>query len=393
MNTYLKHLLFSSAIAITATGCGGGGSSSGSGDNDGDDRGSDSEQQFQARTVNASSHDQYTYFNLETGETVHISDEQATSSTEWHIGFKRYNVILNGGDSGPSNVVGAIAATQDDFYESSDEPNASVFLNATPDNEQEHLLASYNIDASAYIADEKAAAILGSGAMIGTTLDMGWFNYNVVTHQISLNNDNWWLLRSSAGDSFAKFHATALSYDSGTGLDVTFEFDVQQPGTSQFTDTATFNALIGPAGGEICFDFNSDSEVDCNDTSWDLKAEVIGRNWNLWTNSGVTAAGNGGAFGPHDTATADTYTSGTIAPGGQSIVTLYVEDISAGIFEEQPWYEYNIQNGHQLWPNYRVYMIDLDSEDDTSAQYAIQITSYYSNGGTSGYPSIRYVEQ
>lgn len=373
-------------------GCVGSGSGSNTVDNGSNRSGEEGTPQFNSAILDASDYDNYTYFNLDTGEALSLSAAEAATSTDWHIGLRRYGVILNGGDSGPGNVKGAIAATQADFY-LDDEPNDSVFLNATAASELEHLLASYDASALSFVADTKSAAISAPETMNGTNIDMGWFNYNVATHAITLNDQNWWLLRSSAGDSYAIFHATSLSYDSTDGLSVNFEFDVQPKDVDTFTSNATFEASIPAAGGENCFDFDSDTTVACDDANWDLKLEVVGRNWNLWVNGGISGNGNGGAFGHLEDAVAATYTSATTSPTGESIAFLYSADASAGIFESSPWYEYDLEGRHQLWPNYRVYLIDTDSSNEDAAQYALQITTYYADNGVSGFPRIRYVEQ
>ncbi|PIE41674.1 MAG: hypothetical protein CSA49_02250 [Gammaproteobacteria bacterium] len=341
--------------------------------------------------VDATSYDSYTYFNLNTNAVVELTDEEAAASTDWHLGFKRFGVILNGGDSGPGAVSGALAAAQDDFYIDG-EPNVDVFLAATPAGELDHLKATYDLSTLSFLVDTKQSAIAVPGTISGTVYDLGWFNYDLVTHQISLNSENWWLLRSNNGDAFAKFHATALTYNPAVGLDVTFEFDVQPSGSASFTQTATFNAVLPPAGGEVCFDFDTDTQLDCANDQWDLKLDVAGRDWNLWTNSGVSGSGSGGAFGPLDTATANTYTSGTHAPTGELIVFLYQVDKSAGVFEESSWYAYNLQGGHKLWPNFRTYIIDTDNDDEASVKYKFQITDYYSEGGASGHVSIRHLK-
>ena len=388
----LGHLALAGTAVVGLGGCGS--SSSGGSDSSFVDRGSDeTSETFQTATIDASDASRYRYFNLNTGSTLDLTDAEAATSTEWHVGFSRYNVILNSGDSGIGNVTGALAATQEEFYLAGGDPDSNVFLNATADSEQEHLLATYDLSALSFVSDTKASAIQGSEAMTGTTLDMGWYNYNIVTHTLAVNDQNWWLLRSSAGDSYALFRATSLTNDPVNGVDVTFEFDVQPSGVSQFTGTATFNASIPSGGGEACFDFDNDITLDCRSDDWDLKLEIDGRDWLLWTHSGVTAPGNGGAFGPLETADADLYTSATVSPEGRDIRFLYDIDRSAGVFTDNSWYAYNLQGARKLWPNYRVYLIDTDSSNDGAPVYALQITSYYSDGGASGFPTIRYVQQ
>lgn len=56
--------------------------------------------------VDATDRENWTYINLTEGETVDIADP-ATSMT-WDLGFKRTEVIINGGVSGPGKT-GALA--------------------------------------------------------------------------------------------------------------------------------------------------------------------------------------------------------------------------------------------------------------------------------------------
>ena len=150
--------------------------------------------------VNASSQTDYVYYNLERGEAVTLTEEQAAASTDWHVAFRRSTIKLNGGTSGPGNVAAALAAAQDDFY-NEDEPVNSVFLNATPASELEHLEDEYDLTALDFISDAHVASIQGSGEMIGALMDLGWYNYNPTTHALSANTDNHWLLRSAEGSS------------------------------------------------------------------------------------------------------------------------------------------------------------------------------------------------
>lgn len=345
-----------------------------------------------AMIIDASSYQDYAYLNLESGEMLELSEAQATASDAWHIAFRRASVKLNGGTSGPGNVSGALTAAQEDFYDAQGEPDSNVFLNATPDQEAEHLAPELDISSLDFISDDYSAAIQGSGNMTGTDIDMGWYRYNFATHQTSLNNENWWLLRSNLGTSYARFRATALAYDPLTGLDVTFDFDVQANGTDQFATTASFNAHVDAAGGQDCFDFDTNSAVSCDHPAWDIKLEIDGRNWHLWSNGGVSGSGSGGAFGPFTSTEASAYTAGHISPEGIDISAHYSSDASVGIFHENSWYAYNLQGNHKLWPNYRTFAIDTDSSDPAAAKFLLQIVNYYSDTGISGHPNIRFIE-
>lgn len=378
------------ALALTLAGCGGGGGSDGGSDTD--DAPANLQDPFSQATIDATSNTTYTYFNLTTGETVAISDAEAETSTDWHIAFRRYNVKLNSGASGPGNVRGAVVAPQDDFYSSTGEPDANVFLNATPDSELEHLLATYT--APATLVEETINTVLeGSGAQVGMMFDFGWYWYNLANHSLSANDENGWLLRSGEGNSFARFRATELSYTGSTGLTATFEFDVQPAGASQFETTVTFDVSIAAGGGEVCFDFDTDMNVTCSGTGWDLKVGVAGRSLYLRSNGGASGSGNGAAFGPFEwDGVLDQYTSATTDPSGAAISFLYSQDSTGGVFVESSWYAYGLDGNHKLHPNYRVYWIDTDSADAAAPKYLMQIISYYNVVGTSGYITLRWVD-
>lgn len=344
-----------------------------------------------ALIIDASSYDDYVYYNLTTKEKLTLTSEEAAASTQWHIGFRRADVILNGGGSGAGSVKGALAVDQSDFY-TNDKPNANVFLNASSANELEHLTAKVDTSGLTYVEDKFAAAIKGSAAMTGTTMDLGWYNYNVSNHQLSVNSDHFWLLKSASGDSYARFKATALEVNANH-LEVSLSFDVQAKGASNFvSNQATFNASVPSSGGRECFDFDTNSKVDCETSeAWDLQLQVKGRAYTLLTNSGPSGKGKGAAFGPLAVSDMATYPSGTLTSTGTNIGSHYKADATAGIFKDSSWYAYGVSGGHKLWPNYRVYVIDIDGKNSRSEQYKLQITNYYSDTGASGYPNIRFV--
>lgn len=344
--------------------------------------------------INASSYDATVYFNILTGQTVTLTDEEASSSSAWHLGLKRTGIKLNGGDSGPGNVAGALSDSQDELYPSG-VADAQAFENLTRESEEEALL-NPNLTALNYIEDTIQAGISGSGETVGSELDMGWYFYHLINHgTVRANDDNWWLIKSSAGDSYAKFYASSADISNGN-LDVTFEFDVQAKDTLQYAGTATFEASVPTSGGSECFDFDTNTVVDCTSADWDLQLEIAGRSFNLWTSGGDVGTGSGGSFGPFSTADANEYTAGHVATDGTtSIARHYSADTSQGVFSENAWYGYHLNDTlPRLAPNFRTYVIDTDATDNNSVKYAFQVVSYYQDGEKtgSGYPTIRFAQ-
>lgn len=349
--------------------------------------GGDESPDLLTRSYDASSYNDWVHVNLQTGDTV-------AEDGDWHIALRRTELRLNGGDSGPGNVAGALVAAQAHFHDSEGEPNSSVFLNATPDSELSVLQEDHPAPATRnWVVDGLTS---GFGGM------NDWYLYQHSAPQcaagaglIVANPDNGWLVRSGEGNSYARLRVTDIVFCTrdGVGVDTfTFEFDVQVPNSDQFTDTATFTGSLPPEGGELCFDFDTDSTVDCNGTAWDIKAGFAGMNFYLRSNSGDSGDGAGGVFGPHDWADLATWQSATIdADSGEPIpAQLYAADGSSGIFAQQSWYAYNLQGNHRLWPNYRVYRIDTDRNDEAAAQFQLQVIGYYNEGGTSGHPRLRW---
>ncbi len=318
----------------------------------------------------------FTYFSLKTGKVIDISDEDSKSSTDWDIAFKRTNIKLNGGVSGPGDVQGAVADSQDEYYDDSGDANTSVFLNATAANELASIQAVSAVSDLDFESDRNIAAIVGGYG------DQSMWSYDPLTHKVSAVPERWFVVRSAGGDSYAKLHATNLVRTATR--DITLELFVQGVGESAFSATALTPTFSLPlAGGAVCYDFDTNTNLDCSDHNWDIKVEYADRMYNVWTNGGVSGAGEGAALGP--VSDIDSYVSGTLLSSGRDYSAMYRKDSVGGVFVDNSWYEYGLQGAHKLWPNYRVYAIK-----DSDHEYALQILSFYDEAGTSGMISFRY---
>jgi len=185
------------------------------------------------------------------------------------------------------------------------------------------------------------------------------------------------------------------------------------PNTSSFTQSAKWTFTLPTAGSAICYDFNAKAEVaGCTGNAWDLKVKSSGMTPTLWTNSGTSGTGAGGAFGgpfDHSWTELRTWKNATTDPVNGTIPsTLFFKDAASGVFSASndigsAFLEYGVKGGsdHLLYPNYRTFLITTDSTKadpvGTAAApvFALQITGYYGGAGgtTAANPSFRWVDR
>lgn len=183
------------------------------------------------------------------------------------------------------------------------------------------------------------------------------------------------------------------------------------PSASSFTQTATWAATVPAAGTSVCYDFDTQAEVPgCAGTAWDLKLTNSARGTSLWTNGGVSGAGNGAAVGgPFDFTWADlqTWQNGSTDPDGGALPPqAYLKDASSSVFTgdnpiQAAAFEYGVNGDHLLYPNYRTFLITTQSSSadnigtNDDPVFALQVTGYYGGAGgtTSGHPSFRWVDR
>ena len=318
----------------------------------------------------------FTYFDLESGAVVELSDTEALDDTDWDIAFKRTAAMLNGGESGPALVTGGLADAQDEYYVDG-EPDLSVFAAATADTELASLEAVTSTDGITMASDSIAPAIVSDGSTDS------WWLYDSTTHAVSANTEVWNIVRGADGSSYAQVNVTAMDF---AAYNTTVELYIQGADDTAFaTAPVTWDATVAALGEAVCYDFDTTAEVDCTTyaSSWDLQIHVdeSGRSIEMWTNGGVKGEGtSGAAFGPLAAADMASYASADTVPS-------FFSDTASTVLtaDDSTWYAYNLEGSHKLWPNYRVYVVDTGT-----AAYKLQMLSYYDDAGTSGVLSFRY---
>ncbi|MEM9605037.1 MAG: HmuY family protein [Pseudomonadota bacterium] len=377
--------LFVSALAMAAiVGCSDSDSTTPT-DDTGGGTGGDDTAQFREITIDASAGgfgaapddpaNKFTYFNLERGEVVDLTDAEALLSSDWDMGFKRTAIKFNGGFSAGGTVGSALLDDQADFYNGDGSANVSVFLNRTAVDEEPALTGATATGAT-FVEDEAKPGIPSDGS------DTSWWTYDSATRTVRANTQAWFAVRGADGTSYAKGRVTAIDTPSRT---VTLELFLQTATDVAFATTATtWVADIDDAGGIACYDFDTAAEVDCvaEDGVWDLRLEISAdaREWTLWTNGGAYGSGRaGGSLGGMSPGQAAGIISNTD-------VFRFAADSVGNSVSDNLWYAYSLQGNNRLWPNYRVYGVNTDS-----GQYAFQVVSYYNpDSGASGWFTIRH---
>lgn len=144
--------------------------------------------------------------------------------------------------------------------------------------------------------------------------------------------------------------------------------DEQTPAVEKTTSFSTtpneFLAEFDSEKTSICYDIETNAEVDCDTTAktWDVRFD---KDFNIWINGGLHGEGAGGAFGPQTLSIMQEYKGGSKVPG-------YFKDQVSGIFLDSSWYAYSLNEQHKLWPNFRVYVIESNDK-----HYKVRLTSYY----------------
>lgn len=183
--------------------------------------------------------------------------------------------------------------------------------------------------------------------------------------------------------------------------------------TSKFSKSADWTMTLPVSGNSMCYDFDAAAEVaGCVGNAWDIKLTSGGRSATLWTNSGVSGTGQGGAFrGPfdHTWTGLSAWTDATVDPiDGAMPAAVYFKDSASNAFTGSNTvglaaFEYDVADDHLFYPNHRVFLITTDSTANpvdpigtpAAPVFALQLIGYYGGAGgvASGYPRIRWVDR
>lgn len=284
---------------------------------------------------------------------VAVSDPDA--SMEWDIGFFATSVMLNGGAAGPAGVRGVC------LCHNSNATDAQIMAMTAAGEEP----AFEAVDASAIPAEEEA----WESDVLDPAID-GWWSYDAAAHEVSAVSSRVWKIRL-AGGSYAKFHVTEIQ---GAAREhagqVTFAYALQPAAGAPFGEVR--NATIDLSAGPVRFDFEAGTTA--GDAAWDLAFE----GYSIRVNGGVSGTGGTGAVLADEA-------FDEMADAGDAPAEIYRGDAFGGVFAAYPWYRYNLQGNHQIWPTYDVYLIRRGE-----TVWKVQLIGYYDAGGNSRRITLRY---
>ena len=164
-------------------------------------------------TVDATDRENWAYINLTKGETVDIAD--AATSMAWDLGFKRTEVITNGGVSGPGQT-GALALEDISFEDILEAPEGE------------------------YVSDTEQIATFARGD--------GWYTYTGPPNHWVLPNPRIYILRipvDPTAESEGPYYYAKVRFvgyyennenKEGSGY-VTIEYVLQDNGTRAFVES------------------------------------------------------------------------------------------------------------------------------------------------------------
>ena len=315
--------------------------------------------------INASSNTDFTYFSFADDGVVTIADPSTSSG--WDLAFRRYSIRLNGGVAGPKGVTGY-------NLENNAGATDAEILAFTAAGE---LPAFDAVDASDIPASGFASEALAPD-------QTSWFRPTQTG--LLANPAAVWKLRRASGAGAGAYAVIRVENivnadppsqtDGMRGITIGYRLQTT-PGTLGAAQTVVVDlstateaginlgtgAIVAPTGG------------DC---SWDLK---VTRAYTLEINSACQA----GTF-PFDVSeTFDGVTRADDAPEYALFLSLISGPIPNSVESKSGVFIYNLAGDNRLSPTFNTFLVTVGS-----SVYKLQVTTYYSSTGDSGYPTIRY---
>lgn len=343
-------LALSSSILLAACGSDDESSATGVSDESGMARASDvttGDQTYKSLIgIDASS--AYAYYDLDTNTQLDLNDESAKTNTEWDVAFYSTNIILNGGYSGPGEIEASFTGNNSDFRDDQGSADADKFINATAETELADFLAVTEYASDTEFVTDEFMTVFGSD----------FYSYNFMTHSVSANTEQVYLISNT--DGIYKVRMTALAAD-GSGYaigDVTVGVQFAVDNQADFSD----EALISFTCSEQSYiDLSAYDTVEVSD-AWDFTVKCS--DFEVQLGADVTARK---ILDEDDVDHIVSYIDTDYE--GYYLTTDYADTVFKHQFK---WYEYNLNLESKIWSQFGVYLIKTPT-----TTYKFQPTGYY----------------
>lgn len=302
-----------------------------------------------AGPLNASATDTLIYFNL-------ASNTLVTSTQDWDVAFRRYEVRLNGGVSGTKGVLGY-----------------SVDNNKTATDAQ--VLAFTVANTLATFSAYAGAQVPADNAFFSDRLEENNVAYVNFAGAPSANTAAYWKVKTAAG-GYALMHVTAIAYNqTGSLTSITVESRLQGGATLGAAQQVT----VPITGAPVAISLIANSAVTALACNWDL--QVNPQTFAMTTNATCSA----GTFPGPTSPTFATATTASDAAQYGAFLSAMVGPVPNSVTDKSAPFRYNLQNDNRLSPSFNMYLVKVGVN-----VYKLQLINYYSDAGGSGYPTIRY---
>lgn len=307
-------------------------------------------------TLDASSQMAFTYFSLESGQTVDVDDP--FTDTEWDIAFRRFSAKLNGGVAGAGGVAGYNLANNATL--SGDQV---VALTAADGDEAFAAVSADDISSASFVQD-------------GLVEDPGgsWFRFSPQAGTLVANSGAAWRVREADG-GFALFRVVELQLNGNIPVSATVEFRHQDAGTNL---GAADSVTVDYSQGTNSIDFSTGTVVTPSGCNWDV---AFTPQFGIEFNAGCDA----GSFPLDPSEDFNGLTTADDAPAYAGFLSAISGAIPNSVSGPEGIFWYNIEGNQRLWPTFNVFLVQKGSE-----VYKVQVTDYYSATGDSGFPTVRY---
>ena len=310
--------------------------------------------------IDASSPVNFAYLSLADGGTL-LSPTDPNTSTDWHMGFRRFLVRLNGGVAGPASVSAVNLGN-----------NANASSDAIVALTPEDGVAAFQAVTEADIPD--ASALVEDG--LAPDPGASWFRFDGRTGTLVANPGAAWKMREGSGRGHAVFRVSALEMQGQQPIGLTLEYRRQDPGgTLGAVETVDVSLARGPAFVDFQQGSPNHQPQGC---AWDLAATPD-------LSIEINAACGAGTFPMDPTEDFTVLQHANDAPEYGGFLSVISGAFPATVSDASGVFWYNIQENSRMWPTYNVFLVRAEEE-----VYKVQIFDYYDAAGTSGHPSVRF---